>query len=88
MSVRRKPYESDRSVTGKELGACFDRLKETLGRAMLETITYEMEIMFGILLVGRFSYKLSEVEDALTKLLGDSASEIMMESIVECLEKK
>ncbi|HXV45746.1 MAG TPA: hypothetical protein VD736_03645 [Nitrososphaera sp.] len=88
MSVRRKPYESDRSVKGKELGACFDRLKETLGRAMVETITYEIEIMFGILLVGRFSYKLSEVEDALTKLLGDSASEIMMESIVECLEKK
>ena len=45
---------------------------------MVETITYEMEIMFGILLVGRFSYKLSEEEDALNKLLGDSASEIMM----------
>jgi hypothetical protein len=88
MSVGKEPYEKDRIVTGKELSGCFDKLEESLGRAMVETITYELEIMYGILLVGRLSYKLSEVEEALKKLLGESASEIMMESIVKCLDKK
>jgi hypothetical protein len=55
---------------------------------MVETITYELEIMFGIALIGKLSYRLSKIQDALTKLLGDSACEIMMESIVKCLEKK
>ncbi len=50
---------------------------------MIETITYELEVMFGIVAVGRLSYRLSQIEDALTKLLGDSASEIMMESIIK-----
>lgn len=87
MSVGKKPYDRDRIVTGKELDSCFDRLMESLGRAMVETITYELEIMYGIVLVGKLSYRLSDIEDALTKLLGDSACEIMMGSIVECLGK-
>lgn len=88
MSAGKDPYERNRIVTGKELSTCFDRLKESLGRAMVKTITYELESMFGILFVARLSYKLSEVEGALRKLLGESASEIMMESIVRCLGKK
>jgi hypothetical protein len=44
--------------------------------------------MYGIILAGRLSYKLADVEDALRKLLGDSACEIMMESLVKMLEKK
>jgi hypothetical protein len=72
MSLEKEPHE-DRIVTGKELCDCFDELKETLGRAMVETITYELEIMFGIVLVGKLSYRLTKVQDALTKLLGDSA---------------
>jgi len=87
MSVTKKPYETDRIVSGKELAGCFEKLKETLGKAMVETIAYELEIMYGILFVGKLSYNLSEVNDALTKLLGDSASEIMMESIVDVLIK-
>jgi len=83
-----KPYDSDRIVTSKELSKCFDDLKESLGRAMIETIVEEIEIMYGIILVGRLSYKLSDVEDALRKLLGDSACEMMMESLLETLEKK
>ncbi len=83
-----KSYDSDRIVSSKELSKCFDDLKESLGRAMIETIVEEIEIMYGIILVGRLSYKLSDVEDALRKLLGDSACEMMMESLVETLEKK
>jgi len=82
-----EPHDEDRIVSGKELARCFDELKESLGRAMVETITYELEIMFGIVLIGKLSYRLSKIQDALTKLLGDSAGEIMMESIVKCLEK-
>ncbi len=82
MATNRKGYE-DRIISGTELAACFDNLKEHLGRAMIETITYELEVMFGIVAVGRLSYRLSQIEDALTKLLGDSASEIMMESIIK-----
>jgi hypothetical protein len=88
VAVSMKPYDSDRIVTSKELSKCFDDLKESLGKAMIETIVEEIEIMYGIILVGRLSYKLSDVEDALKKLLGDSACEMMMESLVETLEKK
>jgi len=58
--------------------------------AMVETIIKEkeIEIMYGIVLSRRLSYKLSEVEDALRKLLGEKASEMMMESLVEMLERK
>lgn len=49
MSAGKEPYERNRIVTGKEFSTCFDRLEESLGRAMVETITYELEIMFGIL---------------------------------------
>lgn len=88
VAVSIKSYDSDRIVSSKELSKCFDDLKESLGRAMIETIVEEIEIMYGIILVGRLSYKLSDVEDALRKLLGDSACEMMMESLVETLEKK
>ena len=64
-----KPYDSDRIVSSKELSRCFDDLKESLGKAMIETIVEEIEIVYGIILVGRLSYKLSDVEDALRKLL-------------------
>jgi hypothetical protein len=83
-----KPYDRDRIVSSKELSRCFDDLKESLGRAMVETIVEEIELMYGIILVGKLSYKLSDVEDALRKLLGDSACEIMMESVIEVLGKK
>ncbi len=43
--------------------------------------------MYRIVLVGRLPYKLSELEDALMKLLGESAMEIMMESILEYLDE-
>ncbi len=36
----------------------------------------------------RFSYRLSEIEYALKKLLGDSAAELMMKSIVKQLSKR
>jgi hypothetical protein len=88
MSIVKEPYDEDRIVSGKELARCFDELKESLGKSMVETITYELEIMFGIALIGRLSYKMSKIQDALTKLLGDSACEIMMESIVKCLDKR
>jgi hypothetical protein len=82
----KKPYEGDRFVSGKELARCFDELIESLGWIMIETINYEPKVIFGIVAVGRLSYKLSQIEDALTKL-GDSASEIMMESIVKSWEE-
>ena len=66
-----KPYDSDRIVSSKELSRCFDDLKESLGKAMIETIVEEIEIVYGIILVGRLSYKLSDLEIALRKLLGD-----------------
>jgi hypothetical protein len=88
VAMSMKSYDSDRIVLGKDLSKCFDDLKESLGRTMIETIVEEIEVMYGILLIGRFSYKLSEIEDALRKLLGDSACEMMMESLVEILEKK
>lgn len=53
---------------------------------MIETIVYELEIMFGIFLTGSISYKLSQIDEALQKLLCDSAAELMMDSIVEYLE--
>ena len=84
------PYEGNRIVPRKELARCFGELKESLGRAraMVETITYELEIMFDIVPVGKLSYKLSQIEDVLTKLLGDSASKIMIESIVRHLDNQ
>jgi hypothetical protein len=82
-----KPYD-DRPVSGKELARCFEELKKSLGRPVIETIVYELEIMYGIMLEGRLSYRLSEIEDALKKLLGDSAAELMIESIVKRLSKK
>lgn len=88
MPIGEKPRDDDRIVSGKELGYCFDELKKSLGGAMVETITYELETMFGIILIGKLSYRMSKIQDALTKLLGDSACEIMMESIVKCLEKR
>jgi hypothetical protein len=75
-------------VSAKDPARCFDELKESLGRAMVETITYELEIVFGIALIGKLSYRQSRIQGALTKLLGDSACEIMMESIVNCLKKR
>lgn len=79
----KKAYDEDRIISGTELAKCFDNLKEHLGGAMTETIAYELEVMFGIVAVGRLSYKLSQIDDVLTKLLGGSASEIMMESIAK-----
>ncbi|HEU4606176.1 MAG TPA: hypothetical protein VFS46_08065 [Nitrososphaera sp.] len=87
MKENSKPYD-DRQVTGKELAGCFENLKKSLGRPVVETVVYELEIMHGIMLESRFSYRLSEIEDALKKLLGDSAAELMMESIVKQLSKR
>jgi hypothetical protein len=78
----------DRMVTGRELARCFEELKKSLGRSVIETIVYELEVMFGITLQSRSSNRLSEIDDALRKLLGDSAAELMMESIVKYLPKK
>jgi hypothetical protein len=69
MSTSKTPYEGDRIVSGNEMAKCLDELKESLGRAMIETITYELEVMFGIVAVGKLSYKLFQLEDSLTKLL-------------------
>ena len=87
MKENSKPYD-DRPVSGKELARCFDELKRSLGRPVVETVVYELEIMHGIMLEGRYSYRLSELEDALKKLLGDSAAELMMQSIVKHLSEK
>ena len=72
---------SDRVVSGKELARCFEELKGSLGTSVIETIVYELEVMFGIMLEGRFSYKMSKIDDSLKKLLGESAAELMMEHI-------
>jgi hypothetical protein len=72
-------------VSGKELAACCEELKESLGVSMVETIVYDLEVMFNVILEGRFSYKISQIDDALRKLLGDPAAELMMESILKCL---
>jgi hypothetical protein len=79
--LRKSDDSGDRVVTGKELATCFDELKASLGISVIETIVYELEIMFGIMLEGRMSYKMSRIDDALRKLLGDSAAELMMEHI-------
>ena len=79
--------DSDRVVSGKELARCFEELKGTLGRSVIETIIYELEVMFGIMLESRFSYKMSRIDDALRKLLGDSAADLMMEHIRASLNK-
>lgn len=78
----------DRIVSGKELARCFGELEASLGRAVIETIVYELEIMFGIMLESRFSYKMSEIDDSLRKLLGDSAADLMMEQIRACLDRR
>lgn len=77
----------DRIVSGKELAKCFEELKESLGISVIDTIIYELEIMFGIMLEGRMSYKMSKIDDALRKLLGDSAAELMMEQIRAGLDR-
>ena len=87
MAENNNPHD-DRIVNGKELAKCLEELKKSLGRSVIETIVYELEVMFGITLQSRFSYRLSEIDDALRKLLGDSAAELMMESIVRYLTKK
>ncbi len=79
---------SDRLVSGRDLARCFKELESSLGRSVIETIVYELEVMFRIILEGRFSYKLSEIDDALRKLLGDSAAELMMEQIIDWLEDR
>lgn len=87
MSRENSPSD-DRIVTGGELSRCFKELEASLGRSVMETIVYELEIMFGIMLEGRFSYKMSRIDDALRKLLGDSAAEMMMEHILDNLDEK
>jgi hypothetical protein len=87
LKENRKPHD-DRPVSGKELAGCFEELKKSLGRPMVETVVYELEVMHGIMLESRFSYRLSEIDDALKKLLGDSAAELMMKSIVKQLSKR
>lgn len=79
---------SDRLISGKDLARCFKELETSLGRSVIETIVYELEVMFRIILEGRFSYNLSEIDDALRKLLGDSAAELMMEQIFDWLENR
>lgn len=79
---------SDRLVSGRDLARCFKELESSLGRSVIETIVYELEVMFRIILEGRFSYKLSEIDDALRKLLGGSAAELMMEQIIDWLEDR
>lgn len=79
---------SDRLVSGRDLARCFKELESSLGRSVIETIVYELEVMFRIILEGRFSYKLSEIDNALRKLLGDSAAELMMEQIIDWLEDR
>ncbi len=86
-STKKKPFEEDRIVSGEELARRFDELRESLGRSMMETIIYDLGIMYGIMTVGKLSYKLSRIEDAPTKLLGDSAYEIIMESTVKHLKQ-
>ena len=83
-----KENRPDEFVSGKDLAGCFDELKKSLGRAVIETIVYELEVMYGIMLEKRFYYRLSQIENALVKLLGDSAAELMMISIVKCLSKR
>ncbi|MEW6605007.1 MAG: hypothetical protein AB1351_10045 [Thermoproteota archaeon] len=77
---------SDRVVSGKDLARCFKHMEASIGRSVIETIVYELEVMFRIILEGRFSYRLSEIDDALKKLLGDSAGALMMEQIVDLLD--
>jgi hypothetical protein len=85
---RNKVHGMARIVSGKELAECFKKLEEPLGRAVIETIIIDLEVMYGIILVGRVEYRLSDLNDALTKLLGEAASELMMESILKSLDKK
>jgi hypothetical protein len=77
---------SDRVISGKDLARCFKELEDSIGRSVIETIVYELEVMFRIILEGRFYYSLLEIEDALRKLLGDSAAELMMEQITDWLD--
>jgi hypothetical protein len=86
--LRESDDPGDRVVSGKELARCFDELRASLGRSVVETIVYELEIMFGIMLEGRMSYKLSGIDDALRKLLGDSAADLMMEHIRAALDDR
>jgi len=79
--------KEDRIVKGNELAECFKLLEKSLGKAMIETIVYELETMYGINLNIEFSYSLSEIQSALNGLLGDSAAELMMESILKNIPK-
>jgi hypothetical protein len=86
--LKKDNHSGDRVVSGKELAKCFDELKASLGISVIETIVYELEIMFSIMLESRMSYKMSEIDDALRKLLGDSAAELMMEHIKASLDDR
>jgi hypothetical protein len=47
----------DRIFSSRELMKCFDKLKESLRKAVIDRVGYELEIMYGIDLASGFSYK-------------------------------
>lgn len=79
---------NNRLVSGNELAQCFEALKKSPGKSVIETVVHQLELAHGIILENKFSYSLSEIDEALRKLLGDSAADPLMAAIVKHLPKK
>jgi hypothetical protein len=80
-------FDPDRLISSKDMKRCFEALEAEYGKSTISTVVHELEIMFGVVLTGSLKYKISEIDVALRKLLGDSAGEIMMDSILKHLRR-
>ena len=74
-------------VTGNDLKHAFRKLQPTLGKGLIEIITNQLEIMYLIVMNGNNNtYSLSEVKNALVKVLGEDSGYMILDSVVEQLE--
>lgn len=82
-----KALNDSTRISGKSLKKALEKLKPTLGEQTIVTIIEELELMYGIILVGSLSYSNSEFKAALAKVLGESASQLVLEVISPFLEE-
>jgi hypothetical protein len=82
-----KVQNDNTRISGKNLKKALEKLKPTLGEQTIITIIEELELMYGIILVGSLSYSYLEFKAALAKVLGESASQLVLEVMTPFLEE-
>ena len=75
----------DKPISTSSLKKAFHGLEPSLGKTTVEELFSDLE-NYGITLShSRMSYPLSEVEDALRKMLGEDAASLLVERLKKAL---